>query len=387
MTAEWFDLGQRLRAAHLAAPVDRLTHAAVPPITHPIAVRATRTRRGVTLTAATRDLPASTATDDDALALLGSCGAQIGWESPATLITDGAATLPALRTLAHRSATDGPHADTAAHLGWWADRADYPGGIAVVDLLAACRRRWITGSTPDAETEPATWRDALGITDSGPAGMLDLLGLLTRGPALPLLDALAEDDLFAYSRAQEDHTGGRDWRWPDNLGRAAVGLRGRCDAADLYATALLGDPLHRRRAVHTGHVVTGQAHPGAPGRRELLLTCDRMDARLRVGNSLTGWAGHPEDSRPHFAATVAAARVVDGALTLTLSGCSGDTPTAGDPVTVHPAPPSLWTLRKARSRYRRLYAHRTSWLTTGRTPTATRRDVPLDVLVAGAEHS
>ena len=28
---------------------------------------------------------------------------------------------------------------------------------------------------------------------------------------------------------------------------------------------------------------------------------------------------------------------------------------------------------------------RIAWLTTGRTPTATRRPVPLDVLVAGAE--
>ena len=41
--------------------------------------------------------------------------------------------------------------------------------------------------------------------------------------------------------------------------------------------------------------------------------------------------------------------------------------------------------RAGRKTYRALYSARRSWLTTGRTPTATRRPVPLDVLVAGAE--
>jgi len=44
-------------------------------------------------------------------------------------------------------------------------------------------------------------------------------------------------------------------------------------------------------------------------------------------------------------------------------------------------------MRHGRSRYRRLYAARRSWLTTGRTPTPSRRPVPLEVLIAGADET
>lgn len=40
MTVEWFDLGQRLHAAHHRHLVPRLTRTLLPPITHPVAVRA-----------------------------------------------------------------------------------------------------------------------------------------------------------------------------------------------------------------------------------------------------------------------------------------------------------------------------------------------------------
>lgn len=52
---------------------------------------------------------------------------------------------------------------------------------------------------------------------------------------------------------------------------------------------------------------------------------------------------------------------------------------------LHPAPPNPFSQRNGRARYRRLYGARRSWLTTGRTPVPSRRDVPLEVLVAGAE--
>ena len=56
-----------------------------------------------------------------------------------------------------------------------------------------------------------------------------------------------------------------------------------------------------------------------------------------------------------------------------------------DPITLTPAPPSPARQRSGRKNYRDLYNTRRSWLITGRTPTTSRRPVPLDVLIAGAE--
>lgn len=108
-------------------------------------------------------------------------------------------------------------------------------------------------------------------------------------------------------------------------------------------------------------------------------------AELRTGNPVTGWAGHPQDTTTdRFRSTVRGSEVVSGRLVLTLSWSAGSPPDSG-PVTLHPAPPSPFSQRNGRARYRRLYGARRSWLTTGRTPVASRRDVPLEVLVAGAE--
>ena len=216
-------------------------------------------------------------------------------------------------------------------------------------------------------------------------GLLDLHTLLTAGPPLPWLDVLAEDDVWSYGPAQSEHSDGLDWRRPDSTSRAALGLRSRCDAADLYAAALLTDPIYRRRAVHTGHVVTGTAKPLGDKLKRVEVTCTRLDSRLRPGNALTGWVGGPATSAAPFTASVTAATVHAGHLILTLSGTTGAAPGDGDPVTLTTAPPNPHRQRAGRKTYRALYSARRSWLTTGRTPTATRRPVPLDVLVAGAE--
>lgn len=387
MTATWYDLGQRLHAAHTGSVVARLGHSPIPDIAAPVAVRASTDRHSVTVTAATPGQPTTTARDTDALALLGSLGVSIAAEHPCTLVTDDPATLPTLLGLARTMALDGAHADTAAHIAWWTDRADFPGGMAVVPLLEACRRRWITGTPPEAERHLSTWRTWLGVDDASCTAALHMLDRLTDLPPLPLLDTLAEDDTYSWGRAQSDHANGWDWRRPDTIGRAATGLRARCDAADLYAAALLGDPLHRQRAVHTGHVVTGNTLPTQSTHRQVRVSCDRMDARLRVGNAVTGWTGGPQDSAAHFDGTVHTTEVLAGHLTLTLTACSGELPAPDNPVTLHPAPPNTYTIRAGRGRYRRLFATRHSWLTTGRTPTPTRRDVPLEVLIAGADDS
>ena len=77
--------------------------------------------------------------------------------------------------------------------------------------------------------------------DDACPGLLLILDRLTDAPPLPLLDAIATDDAWAWNGAQSDHADEWDWRRPDTLRRAAVGLRARCDAADLFASALLAD--------------------------------------------------------------------------------------------------------------------------------------------------
>lgn len=385
MTVEWYDLAQRLHAAHTGRPVDRLTHSPVPTPDDPIALRANVSRGVTTVTAATTvDGPARTAHGRDALALLDELGVSITRETHPTAVTDDHTTLPVLLALARSVPTDSPLSDPAAAVAWWADRADFPGGSAVVNVVDACRRRFLIGTAPDEDHHASTWRQWLGVHDDATPGLLSTLALLTAGEPLPLLATLAGDDAYSWERAQAEHADGWDWRRPDTTGRAATGLRGRCDAADLHAAALLGDPLYRVRAVHTGHVVTGHATPN-PGTRRLTVTCARLDARVRTGNPVIGWTGHPQDTTSdRFGSTVRGAEVVGGRLVLTLDWATGSTPTSG-PVTLHAAPPNPFSQRNGRARYRRLYSARRSWLTTGRTPVPSRRDVPLEVLVAGAE--
>lgn len=385
MTAEWYDLAQRLRAARTGQPVPRLLRSPVPGIARPLAVRARQQGRSVLVTAASPGSAPVTARDEDALTALGDLGVHVTADTWQTLVTDDPGTLPALVHLARRADPDSPAGQVAAHVAWWADRADFPGSSAVVQVLSGCRARWVTGSVPEAERQPATWRTWLRVADDGCGGLLTLLDRLTDAPPLDLLDTLAEDDAWSWGRAQSEHTDGWDWRRPDTTSRAAVGLRARCDAADLYAAALLTDPVYRRRAVHTGHAVTGCASQPADKRR-LTVLCERMDARLRTGNAVTGWTGAPGDSpADRFHGTVSATGVQAGHLVLTLTGVSSHRPAEHAPVTLIPTAPSTGTMRAGRQRYARLYGARRSWLTTGRTPTPTRRDVPLEVLIAGAE--
>ena len=386
MTAEWYDLAQRCYAARSGRPVPRLLHSPVPTIANPVAVRAQVGNGSVRVTATAPGAPPRAARGDDALRLLGELGVQITAAESRTLVCDDPATLPALLHLARRAEGDGPLGDVAAHVGWWADRGDFPGSGAVVRLIDACRTRWLTGTTPAAEADPATWRAWLAVTDDGCAGLLTMLDRLTADEPLPRLNSITDDDTWTWGKAQSDHADGFDWRRPDSTGRAATGLRARCDAADLYAAALLTDPLYRRRAVHTGHVVIGVANHSAKARNRITVDCHRMDARLRVGNTVTGWAGGADDSPyDRFHGTIADTGVSGGHLMLTLSGVTANKPDPGVTVSICQAAPDPYTLRNGRHRYQRLYATRRSWLTTGRTPTPTRRDVPLDVLVAGAE--
>jgi len=158
VTVDWFDLGQRLHAAHHRHLVPRLTRTLLPPITHPVAVRARMVGTQVQVSTATPTTAVQTATGSAALTLLGQVGVRITAEHYRTLLTDDTTTGPALAHLARAARADTDAADVAAHLTWWAERADFPGSGAAIDLPATCRTRWITGTTPAAEQHAATWR-------------------------------------------------------------------------------------------------------------------------------------------------------------------------------------------------------------------------------------
>jgi hypothetical protein len=388
VTAEWFDLGQRFHAATTGKVVKRVAAATVRPVPCPVAVRVRQTGPAVTVTAATPGTGEQTATGTAALDLLAGLGVRMTAGTWRTLVTDSPGTLPALMTLANATTPGSEHADVAAHIAWWEDRQDFPGTTAVTGLAPACQTRWVTGTVPAAERQARTWLAWLGISDSGCAAMLALLGKLQEGESLALLAAIEQDDKRSWAAAQHDFTSGRDWRHPDSAGRAAAGLQSRCDTADLYAAALLTDPLYRLRAVHTGHVVTGTATLATgtgPRRHTLTVTCDRMDTRLRPGTDITGWAGSPADPAPaRFTGTVTDAAVIGGALTLTATIGTVHRPLSGSRITLHPAAPHQRILTEGRRRVEQLYGTRWSWLTTGHTPGLERREVPLDVMVAAA---
>lgn len=381
MSVEWFDLAQRLAAAESGRVVPRLAGSPVGIVTEPVAVRARRRGGHVWVSAAERDGRAQTARDVEGLRLLGSLGVGIDNGRGRTLVTDSPSTVGLLARLA-RAERGQDVAEAAAHVGWWADRADFPGTTAAVDLVAACRSRWVTGEDPDAERDPATWRRWLQVEDAGVVGLFALLDRVREGGPLPLLDVVAAEDQSAWESAGRAHRDGWDWRIPDSAMRAAHGLRTRCDTAAVWEAALLSDPLWRARAVHTGHVVHGTTT--CPPKRPTLVqvVCERMDARLRAGTAVQGWP----DANPaaRFTGTVERTGVENGRLVLTLRTTALARPADAAAVTVLPDVPDVTRARVGRSRYRSLYARRTSWLSTGRTPTPQRREVPLDVLLASA---
>lgn len=386
MSAQWFDLGLRLHAAHTATPAPRLAGSPIVSPHAPLAIRGEAGKGTVTVTAATGDGAEEHATGRaDVLALLAAHGMSITRPEPVTLVTDRPGpTLAALRAVSLEWRDGDPHPEVAAHIAWNLNRADFPHAPAVVDVLAACRTRYALGQAPKAERDPATWRRWFHVPGDTLASTLTLLGHATEGEPLAGLIPLAEDDTYTWTRAATDYSEGRDWRTAESIARAALGLRSRCDAADLYAAALMGDPLHRLAGVHSGHVTVGTASAIEGARKTLTVTSDRLDSRLRAGDSVHGRNGGARSQEPVFTGTVRESTVCAGQLVVLIDGVTGHRPVPGAQVAVHAAPPNVHRQRSGRGSMGRLYATRRSWLTTGRQPTPTRRDVPLDVLVAAA---
>jgi len=398
MSAALFDLALRVAARDAGGPVPRLLHNPAPSRDVKVAVAARRTGPVVHVQAVGSDGRTHTGTGADGLAALARAAGCVAGDlgTGATALVDTPATLRALAGLA-RSFADPARCtglDVAAGpalAGWWAERAAHPGTSAVTDVLGTSRTRFMLGAAP-GDDHAGAWRAALSVPN-GVVGLHIWHQAVTGGPLLPGLDALREDDDWQLQGIQEAVSEHRNWDRPETLHLAAARLMSRCDAADLYEAALLADPLWRARGVHTGFVCHGEAVIGAgqAGHR-VTVRAERLDTRLKAGSAVTGWVGEPmtaiPDAENRFSGEVFATGVSeDGALIVTIGALrkTGYRPVAGETVTVIPAPPSVSTIRSRRTAVARLYRRRFSWLSQGSTPTASRRPVPLAVMIAAAD--
>jgi hypothetical protein len=386
------DLGQRLRAAMLGQPVARCRFAPVLPAVEPIAVTVAGAGEGALVRAAdaTRQTVAS---GSEALSALVELGIRLG-PVPRTLIVADRATLEKLVELARHTNPTSANWQVAASVGWWDQRADHPGTGAVVILTTICSERWVLGIPPADERKLGTWRKWLYVADAGPRGLLDLADMVASGTTLAGLETFAEDDRrsWEYFRSRVlDPATPWDWRTRDSRREAALGLATRSDAAELYESLRLADPLVAVRECFSGTVVSGLV-------RRLLadtvveVTLDRLVCRLRADTAVEGYPGHPDavplQARlPWLRGRVGETRVTtDEHLVLTLGQVQvRGALRGGQRLTLRPRAVDPNQQRSGRHELHRRYAARRSWLSGGAAPTPRRRDVPLDVVIGAAE--
>jgi len=390
MTVEFFDLARRLYAAKTGKPVLQVAAALFTVSPEAIFVDARQNASGkVKATVCRLGGKPSTAGGVAALRALAAAGAVMDPQRPpAQLITPDGTTLAALGQIA-RSASrhdDDTVRAASAVVGWWIDRDGYPGTNAVVNLLAHSRQRYITGTIPSRERNAAYWRNDVFTAGDSIAGLAVWAARISEGDELAMMASIREDDAYSYRAASERFAKGWDWTRPEPAPVAAMGLRVRCDTADLWDAALRSDRLWRHRAVHTGHVTGGEVV--FANRAIFTIRCPRMDSRLRPGSDVVGWSNGVDsyDKATLFHGDIQKAEAHNGALQLTVSRVPvAQRPMPGHWVTLMPAPPNPRTVIMGRSRYRRLLFKGDSWIAAGKTPGVRRRDVPLDVLCAAAE--
>ena len=394
MSVALFDLGQRLRAATLARPVARSTFAPVLPPIDPLAITVTGAGDGALLCAAD-NTRVTTATGSSALSALAELRVSIGAEFR-TLVIPDRDTLSRLVELARATDPASPSAASAAVVGWWSQRADHPGSGAVLNVTVACSARWVLGVPPDDERQVSVWRTWLGIADAGPHGLLELAALVSAGQTLPGLDTFTEDDQCsweAFAARVSDPKSSWNWRMRDSRREAALGLATRCDAAELYESLRLGDPLIATRESFSGTVVSGIV-TAVSARTLIEVTLDHLACRLRHDAAVEGFAGYPRNvpaangRGPWLHGRVSWTRVTtDERLVVTITDVVVRPGPAhvGQRVTLRPRSVDPRQQRSGRQELHRRYAARRSWLSGGSAPAPRRRDVPLDVVVAAAE--
>ena len=394
MSVALFDLGQRLRAATLRQPVARSTFAPVLPPSGPVAVTVTGAGDGVLVRAAHGNRQTA-AGGQDPLAALAELGVSIGAE-PRTLVIADREVLSRLEELARTTDPTGPCGQTAAMIGWWTQRADHPGTGAVLNVTGACCARWVLGVPPAAERYLDVWRQWLGVRADGPTALFQLAAAVSAGRTLPGLQACAEDDdrsWEVFTTRLANASLAWDWRRRDSRREAALGLASRSDAAELYESLRLGDPLLAVRESFSGRVVSGVI-TSIPARMVVEITLDHLACRLRDSGLVEGFAGYPRDLPPAgepgalLRGRVVGTRVTgDERLVVTIGDAVVRPGPAriGQRLTLRPQSVDPRQQRSGRHELHRRYAARRSWLSGGSPPVPRRREVPLDVVIAAAE--
>jgi hypothetical protein len=397
MSTALFDLGQRLRAATLGKPVARATFAPVLPPANPVAV-IVRGHGDRVLVRAADDTRQTVGTGAGALSAVTELGVSLDGE-PRTLVVPDRETVSRLLDLAMQTDPASADATAAAVVGWWALRADHPGTGAVLSLTAACSARWVLGVPPEHERDIAAWYTWLGVADRRPRGLLQMAEAVSSGTTLPGLEYFAQDDSESwemFAARLKDAKTPWDWRKRDSRREAALGLAARCDAAELWESLRLGDPLVATRESFEGTVITGLV-TGLPARGTLELAVDQLTCRLRENTAVEGFAGSPRDL-PAATQTATSGALVRGRV-VSARVTSNDrlVITVGDAVlragalrlgqrlTLRPRSVDPRQQRSGRRELRRRYVARRSWLSGGAPPVARRRDVPLDVVIDAAE--
>lgn len=383
MSRALFDLGARLRAEHTGTPVPVAAYAPVIPPTSGIAVTVDTDDSHVYI-AATDGIHTHTGTDRAGLAALAALGATMGAPRRPIIVAT-------VRDLAVLTALARTYSDEAASpvVGWWDERADYPGTDAVHIATASARQRWVLGVHPDREREPETWARWLGITSTGPQLLLDLARRAAGGPALPGILHASTLDTASWDRYVKRLSTGRPWWSKDNRIDAALGLIGRSHAAEWYESIRLDDPLVALAAAHDGTLVPGTII--RRGDTTATIAADRPLSRLRVYTKVTAWHGEPLDAGGSDCLTgsVYEATIDTAAhLTITVAGIArkqAHALTVGDRVTLRPGrvDPNMQT--SARTLAAAGYRRGTNWIAGRGKPVPRRGDVPLDVIVAAAE--
>jgi hypothetical protein len=387
-----FDLGQRLHAATLGQPVARCCFVPVLPPVEPIAVTVTGAGEGA-LVRASDAMRQTAASGPGALSALVDLGLGLGPE-PRTVVVLDRGSLDRLLELARHTSPTSANWDVAATVGWWDQRADHPGTGAVLDLTLVCAERWVLGVAPADEHHLRVWRHWLRVAEPGPQGLLELADLVAAGETLPGLETFAEDDRrsWDYFRSRTlDPANPWDWRTRDNRREAALGLATRNDAAELYASLRLADPLVAQREAFGGMVVSGIVQRLVAD-AVIEVSLDRLVCRLRADTAVEGYPGEPggvptRSGLPWLRSRVGATRVTaDEHLIVTLNQVQvRGSLRRGQRLTLRPRAVDPNQQRSGRHELHRRYATRRSWLSGGSAPTPHRRDVPLDIVIGAAE--
>lgn len=382
MTRTLFTLGARLRAAETGQPTPLAAYAPVIPALNAIAVTVDTDGERVYLTATDgyTDRAGTGRNGLDALAQLGAT-----MTAPRrTLIVGTRRDLTILAALARIH----PTADASPVIGWWDERADFPGTDAVHIVTATARLRWALGVHPDLERDPATWAHWMHIDSTGPTALLDLARLTASGHTLPDLLHASILDTASWERYSKRLTAGRPWFLPDTRTDAALGLIARSHAAEWYESIRLSDPLIALAASHDGTLVPGTVI--ARNGETAVIEADRALSRLRTDTKVSLWIGEPLDSRTkdYNDGAVAGATIDHNArLTLTITGLPkrNTTLTPGIRVTARPARVDPSMQARARGLTATGYRRGENWIAGRGTPVLRRGNVPLDVIVAAAE--